>query len=69
VLLSQDYRSRALGALAAIGVLITGVLVDGAVAPAAVRPAVVRHAPEAGKPPQPAHPTASRLPFRCDPVC
>jgi len=64
VLLSQDYRSRAIGVVAAIGVLITGVAVNGAATPAAKAERV------AVKKPAPARPVAvARLQPKCDPVC
>jgi len=77
VLLNEDYRSRAIGVVAAIGVLITGVVVTGATAR---RPALGRSAPQA----PPARPIvmaarpivmaarpapAPHLEPKCDPVC
>jgi len=71
VLLNQDYRSRAIGIVAALGVLITGVVVTGAQsasAPAPRRAQILVE--EKGRVVVAARPvTASRLETRCDPFC
>ena len=67
--LSQDYRSRAIGAIAAIGVLITGVAVERTTAQAPA-PQAVQAAQSVGKAQVS---VASRLASKCEtgtvPVC
>jgi hypothetical protein len=67
VFLSQDYRSRAIGLVAAMGVLMTGVAVNGKSTGARARapaPAVAQKTrPTAARPA-----IASRLHPPCDPV-
>jgi hypothetical protein len=65
VFLNQDYGRRAIGIVAAMGLLATGVIVNGGTARA---PAARKVAAES----EPVHSrprTAARLETRCDPFC